>query len=414
MLAKHTIDGTGFFPSSLLAGVHPISKEIILLVLLLLGFSSATSATESSSHGANSAEELVIFYPTYGYRQDGRWIIPIRLWVHEEPDLVRRQLATAARHYLADKAGIDDLSGPEKRLFAERTKGFIADSESRERVVFVFDQDPEQHEYRITNGDGESKTDRNGGLEGSISLSERSAERLLEAQHSNRGWLRFHTVSDNHHGIGHVRLIPPTGLSVISDIDDTIKITGIPEGESVVLRNTFFRDFSAAPCMAQMYRDFGSDTAFHYVSGGPWQMYQPLADFLFSEQTGIPRGSVHMKNVRTNPFEKESYQDIWRLVANGSQQATYDQKVSQITMLLTRFPQREFILIGDSGEKDPEVFREIREKFPSRVRGIIIRMVTGDAAEDPARYAEMTLIPQNIPASHSCDGGINTITNSDR
>jgi hypothetical protein len=407
MLAKHHINCTVPFASVLLAGVHRIPMEIILLVLLLLGFSSTTFATESSAQGANSAEELVIFYPTYGYRQDGRWIIPIRLWVHEEPDLVRRKLATAARHYLADKAGIDNLSESEKRLFVERTKGFIADSESRERVIFVFDQDPEQREYRITNGEGESKTDRNGGLEGSISLSANTAERLLEAQHSDRGWLRFHTVSDNHHGVGYVRLIPPTGLSVISDIDDTIKITGIPEGESVVLRNTFFRDFSAAPCMAQIYRDFGSDTAFHYVSGGPWQMYEPLAEYLFSEQSGFPRGSVHMKNVRTNPFEKESYQDIWRLVANGSQQVTFDQKVSQITGLLTRFPRREFILIGDSGEKDPEVFREIREKFPSRVRRILIRMVTDDAADDPARYAGMTLVPRSVPA-HSCDGIINT------
>jgi phosphatidate phosphatase APP1 len=131
-------------------------------------------------------------------------------------------------------------------------------------------------------------------------------------------------------------------------------------------------------------------------------MYQPLADFLFSEQAGFPRGSVHMKNVRTNPFEKESYRDIWTLIANGSQQATFDQKVAQISLLLTRFPERKFILIGDSGEKDPEVFNEIRRKFPSRIRQILIRSVTADAADNPARYSGMTLIPHNASASYSC------------
>jgi hypothetical protein len=403
--ANRSVNGTGSVNTDHSVGVERVSKRAILLFLLLIGFYSAASTTESAT---NSAEELVTFYPTYGYQQSGQWIIPIRLWVHEKPDLIRRNLAVAARKYLAEKAGVDNLREYEKKLFAQRTEGFIADSESRERVVFEFDQDPEHHRYHLTNGSGESKTDRNGGLEGAIQLSEAAAQRLLKAQESNNGWLRFHTVSDNHWGIGFVRLIPPTGgLSVISDIDDTIKITGIPEGEDVVLRNTFFRDFVAAPCMAQMYRGFGEQAVFHYVSGGPWQMYEPLANFLFSEQAGFPRGSVHMKNVRTNPFEKESYQDIWTLIANGSQQVTFEQKVSQISSLLTRFPGREFILIGDSGEKDPEVFREIRERFPSRVRQILIRMVTADTTSNPDRYAGMTLVPNSVTAPHSCEEIIN-------
>jgi hypothetical protein len=37
-----------------------------------------------------------------------------------------------------------------------------------------------------------------------------------------------------------------------------------------------------------------------------------------------------MKNLRTNPFEAESYKDFWTLIANGSMQATFDQKMAQI------------------------------------------------------------------------------------
>ncbi len=371
----------------------------IFLFLLLVAFCTQSMGIPPA---ADDAEELVTFYNTYGYKQDGEWVIPVRIWVHEKPDFVRLGLAAAARKYLAGKAGISDLSDPEKLLFRRRTEGFIADSESRERVVIEFDQDEEHRKYEITNGDDDVGTDRNGGLEGTIRLSRETADRLLEAQQSDRGWLRLHTVSEGHSGIGFVRLIEPTGLSVISDIDDTIKITGIPEGEEVVLRNTFFRNFTAAPCMAEMYRGFGDNTAFHYVSGGPWQMYGPLAEFLFSEPAGFPRGSIHMKNVRTNPFEKESYQDIWILVANGSQQATFDQKVSQITTLLNRFPGRDFVLVGDSGEKDPEVFREIRQEFPSQIREIIIRVVTDDSAGDPYRLDGMTKIPGDSTESLSC------------
>jgi hypothetical protein len=380
---------------------------VLVLMLLTLVFGSGTTSTDKSPDTADKAEERVTFYPTYGYQQADDWVIPMRIWVHENPDLLERKLASAARTYLAKKAGITEPSEAQKELFADRAAGFIADSESREQVVFMFDSDPEQKEFRLSNGDGEEKTDRNGHLEGNIRISKAAAARLLKAQQSDDGWLRFRAISDNHYGVGYVRLVPPTGLSVISDIDDTIKITGIPEGEPVVLRNTFFREFAAAPCMAEMYNSFEESTAFHYVSGGPWQMYQPLADFLFSESVGYPWGSVHMKNVRTNPFEKESYQDIWTLIANGSQQATLDQKISQIRDLLTRFPEREFILIGDSGEKDPEVFRTIQEQFPTRIKQILIRLVTADAEVNKDRYAGMTLVPNSIPASYSCAETIN-------
>jgi hypothetical protein len=189
---------------------------------------------------------------------------------------------------------------------------------------------------------------------------------------------------------------------VISDIDDTVKITGIPDGESIVLRNTFFRSYRAAPCMAELYRSFGEDAAFHYVSGAPWQLYLPTADFLFSQAVGFPRGSFHMKNLRTNPFEKESYQDIWNILSSGPEQATFAQKIAQMTAIFEHFPGRRFILIGDSGEKDPEVFAQIRAAFPAQVAEIFIRRVTDEEESDPGRLSGMTTIPPAADGEGSC------------
>ncbi len=61
-----------------------------------------------------------------------------------------------------------------------------------------------------------------------------------------------------------------------------------------------------------------------------------------------------------------------------------------------RFPKRRFILIGDSGEKDPEVYREIQRRFPAQVQEIMIRDVTNALANDPARLEGMTVIPASI------------------
>jgi len=54
-----------------------------------------------------------------------------------------------------------------------------------------------------------------------------------------------------------------SAISVISDIDDTIKITEIPAGPKVVVWNTFFRDFAAASGMATMYQQELGAAAFH-------------------------------------------------------------------------------------------------------------------------------------------------------
>jgi phosphatidate phosphatase APP1 len=110
-----------------------------------------------------------------------------------------------------------------------------------------------------------------------------------------------------------------------------------------------------------------------------------------------------MKDVRTNPFESESYGDNWGLVASGSQRVTYEQKVRQTSALLHRFPKRQFILICDSGEKDPELFAEIRKDFADQLAEMRIRDVVNAAAENPQRLTGMTVIAPVANADGSCE-----------
>ena len=63
---------------------------------------------------------------------------------------------------------------------------------------------------------------------------------MLASEKSTNGWLTFSSASDEHKGRGRIRLIEPDGVSLISDIDDTIKVTDIPAGLDTVLRNTFW------------------------------------------------------------------------------------------------------------------------------------------------------------------------------
>jgi hypothetical protein len=363
-----------------------VQRSIAGMLVILVTLCGGAVAQEGQP------EKQVTFYTTYGFFAEGNWNIPLKLWVHEEPDFIRNLAAQAALGELQDRAGLPALTVEQEARYVFRTHDFIADSESRENVTLRFDHDPDGRAFEVRDATGENGTDRNGLISGVLRLSTGEADSLLAAQGSTEGWLTFRAVSENHGGVGRVRLIPPTGLSVISDVDDTIKVTEIPAGEQAVLRNTFFRPFRATPCTADLYSGMSIDTAFHYVSGGPWQMYQPLRDFLFSDDTGFPEGSFHMKDVRTNPFESESYRDIWKLIASGSQEVTFEQKVRQISMLLHQFPGRQFILFGDSGEKDPEVFAHIREAYPAQLEEIRIRDVVNALEQDPNRLGGMTVM----------------------
>ena len=335
--------------------MHMVTVLLVILVLLWPAMPAVANGEQP--------EERVLIYDSYGYRKGDRWTIPLRFWVHEDPDLVRNAVVAGLRSRLAGIAEIDELTDTQRAIFAERAYGFIADSESREIVEVQFDDDPLETVHRLLDANGNSRTDRNGLIKGVLELSLGTAERLLSAQASVDGWLTMTVVSNDHHGTGKIRLVEEFGLSVISDIDDTIKVTEIPAGRARVIDHTFFSAYTPSPCMPQMYRSFPEDTSFHYVSGSPWQLYEPLAEFVGDADVGYPAGSFHMKNVRTNLTEAESYGDIWKLVAGGSKQATLEQKLSQIGDIIERFPARQFVLIGDSGEKDPEIFAAVRDRF---------------------------------------------------
>ncbi len=356
------------------------STLTFLFICLLVNYSHVFNSTYAT---AVLDGEQVTFYPTYGYKKGDDWVIPMRVWAHERRCPAEKLLAKTA-------ASMGNLDPGEIDNFRLRIQDFVADSESGEVVTFQFDNDPENQEYRVQDShENFPKTDLNGLIEGVLKIPVTKAKDLLKRQGSQNGWLTYRATKNGHSGAGRVRLVESTGLSVISDIDDTVKITEIPAGLKVVVRNTFFRDFMAAPEMAKMYQGWNG-ASFHYVSGSPWQLYGPLSQFLFSEKGGFPEGTFHMKNVRKNLMSPNTWKDLQEVVTNKN--ATFEQKVAQISEIMQGFPERKFILVGDSGEKDPEVYREIKKRFPDQVQEIRIRDVVDDREKNKSRLEGMTII----------------------
>jgi len=167
---------------------------------------------------------------------------------------------------------------------------------------------------------------------------------------------------------GSVCVLPDgTEPLVISDVDDTIKITSVRNYAEAKL-NTFCRPFQPVPGMAALYRKWAADcgAGFCYVTGSPWQLYRPLEDF--RSEHGFPAGAWHMKHLRlADP------QTVRAFFA-----AQTDYKLPAIEPLLERWPHRPVVLAGDSGEQDPEIYAALARRYPARIARIFIRNVTGE------------------------------------
>ncbi len=325
----------------------------------------------------------VTVYPSYGYRDrtDARmWVFPMRVWVHDNRDtpfLENYIEGRAARRMEEDVKR--PLTADEKKRLEACLADFIADDKSREGVEFSFADDADGEVFRF-----ESLTNANGVAIQDFKLADEKARKLLDGK-SPGDWLviRAATTDGTGSGEGRLRLLEPEGLSLVSDIDDTIKVSEIPAGKKRVLQNTLLKDFVAADGMLEMYQRFDrekvaggerfTNVSFHYVSGSPWQLFRPLSKFLI-DQTGFPRGTFHMKELGLNLLAPGSLLSLKKFII-GSDLATLDMKIRQITNLMINLPRRKFILVGDAGERDPEVFRALKTLFPDQVLKIYIRDV---------------------------------------
>lgn len=170
-----------------------------------------------------------------------------------------------------------------------------------------------------------------------------------------------------------IHLIAPSGVSIVSDIDDTIKATDVSSRRSM-LANTFLKPFAAIDGMANLYREWheaGAD--FHYVSSSPWELFEPLAELVQLNQ--FPSGSMHLRYFRI----RDEMLKRWRPQRRKG-------KAGIIAGLMKKMPERKFFLVGDSGERDSEIYRFLGRKFKRQVAAILIRQL--DAKPLTARRIE--------------------------
>ncbi len=199
------------------------------------------------------------------------------------------------------------------------------------------------------------------------------------------GWHEAHAVvapvEDGESASGTGRVVKPSlkaPFLVISDIDDTILLTGLTEGAAMVAR-TVLREASeraAIPGMASFYRGLARGIpsgsghrkpvpTFFYVSTGTWSFYPALQEFV--QLRGFPVGPMFLTD--------------WGPTERYLRRSGAEHKRTAIRRLLEAYPTMKFVLIGDSGQRDALTYEEMAREFPGRVPLILIRQVGDDEDE---------------------------------
>ncbi|KDE07402.1 hypothetical protein MVLG_02269 [Microbotryum lychnidis-dioicae p1A1 Lamole] len=181
------------------------------------------------------------------------------------------------------------------------------------------------------------------------------------------------------------------GVRVISDVDDTCKHSQVVEGTKTLFRNVFVRELYEVqvPGMSSWFRKMeAQQCAFHYVSNSPWELWPVIRTFL--DLAKFPKGSVTLKE----------YGGAGSALAKLWEEPGM-RKRANVENIIKEFHHSQFILIGDSGEQDLELYTQLASEYPDHILAIYIRDVTTPFS--PNAHFDLTHLSSQHPPHNKSD-----------
>ncbi|MBF9238860.1 DUF2183 domain-containing protein [Hymenobacter sp. BT683] len=191
-------------------------------------------------------------------------------------------------------------------------------------------------------------------------------------------------------------LVPPATaeFGVISDLDDTVFETSATNLMKMLARTLLSNAHSKLPFVgvADFYRRLQRgntnkpDNPFFYVSSSPWNLYDVLDEFMGIHE--MPPGPLLLRDLGIARPKTTAPPGI-----TGSAAVHFGHKLHEINDVLATYPQLPFVLLGDSGQEDARIYREVVRQHPGRIRAIYIRDV-----QVPARALLVGPITEELQA----------------
>jgi phosphatidate phosphatase APP1 len=183
-----------------------------------------------------------------------------------------------------------------------------------------------------------------------------------------------------------------THLGLISDIDDTVIRTDVFQPFKMLI-NLLFKSFRSRQSFigtAALYRALSAglmgqdNNPVFYASTSPWNLFDLLVEY-FRYQCFPPNPILYLRD--------------WGITENEILPVdNFDHKKRFIQIILELFPQTQFILVGDSGQQDPEIYAGVAEDNPGRILAIYLREVTGSPQRiESIHRLRPHLVRQRVP-----------------
>jgi phosphatidate phosphatase APP1 len=160
-------------------------------------------------------------------------------------------------------------------------------------------------------------------------------------------------------------LDPDVRFAVVSDIDDTVMVTALPR-PLLAAWNTFVLDEyarSPVPGMAVLYERLVTthpEAPVFYLSTGAWNVAPTLGRFL--SRNLYPRGPLLLTD--------------WGPTTDRWFRSGQAHKHAALARLAEEFPDIKWLLIGDDGQHDPEIYGEFSASHPDNVAAVAIRQLS--------------------------------------
>lgn len=157
-------------------------------------------------------------------------------------------------------------------------------------------------------------------------------------------------------------------IGVISDIDDTILESSVTNWKTAAQLTFLHNARTRKPLkgVAKLYQALQAGAhgtgrvPIFYVSSSPWNLYDLLEDFM--ELNAIPPGPISLRDLGT---------DAGKFIKTRG----HGHKLERARELIQRFPNLRWVLLGDSGQADAELYTHAAEEFGDRIAAIYIRDV---------------------------------------
>ncbi|OJD17963.1 hypothetical protein AJ78_01994 [Emergomyces pasteurianus Ep9510] len=339
--------------------------------------------THEVSQSVNALDHVLQQVPTevltisgYGNWTDQGWSLRFRGSVYKQPNIANRMLHALASMFL--------LGASLKRL----PPANYAHSLNMTRSVFILKQSHTKVSFRVTpditpNAAAEDAellsgvqdidipgiTNMEGDFDSFVEIKNVSGAFPIpgnETRKTQRLKLYAHGTDT---GNATAYLIPPEGLTLISDVDDVLrvsKIYSIKEG----LNNLFGRPFVPWMNMPEIFANWSRslpDLHFHYLTTSPEQLTRPYMDYIFKT---YPTGSFDTRIV--------NFTDLG---------ATLSIREFLLDKVFQTFPKRKFIVLGDTTNLDiMSSYPQLVTKYPGQVQCILLRNTSASDSSNRVPY----------------------------